>query len=719
MAFFAVFAALSASPSAHLLAQSPPPELSADAPIAFDADEDLLLASGNAVFRDANTTVEADEIRFFRSEGRILASGNVRVSRVGLRLLTESLEYNIAARTVKSGPFKAGYPPVFMQGAAFEGSMAAIEFAAAELFLREPATGSPRLKADGGTWLVDTGIRTRDLHFNLPFGLQLPLPALAYDFGSPTIDADLQLGYRSTLGAFARSTLLFPVAPTLNAGANLDLYSNRGVLIGPALALTYPGLPGHHATSLSTAWIRDHNDRHRGNDVFANPIGEDRFFIDLTTQHRSASNRHQLQARLTRLSDSEMLRDFRPGRFFPLYQPDAFADYTFQHHNLLLNAFARGTPNDFYGVVERLPELKFEWLPTTIAHTGILLNAQAAFTRYRAVLPAFAANAPAPSIVFPSNAALWTPSAAAQQWFHRSDALAVLSRPFHFSGPAKGWSLTPRFATRWLYYDARAPQSAAEDFAVSEFGIDLAYRFSATFPNALRRFNIIGLRHLATLSASARFRSIGDHAASPPLDVTFYRPGKPILNLEDLFSLDDIPERHHLRLAFQNAFVARSANNSATRRFVQFDLFQDWNLEPARGEDSLDASYIEAMFEPFHGFRLRWLHKFAGDALRSEATFVSASLASADLWQLNFTSEILQGAIDQLTIDGRYRLSENLDVFAAWQFDRRSDTLTEQRYGFGRRFAHSWLLDAYVTLSEDNARESSFSFGLRLTWLSF
>ncbi|MFO7725693.1 MAG: hypothetical protein R6V45_09105, partial [Oceanipulchritudo sp.] len=87
------------------------PELSAEQPIAYSEETGLLIASENAVYRDENTTVEADEIRYNRNDEQIEARGNVRVTRVGLRLLARELTYNTAARSFSATGFRVGYPP--------------------------------------------------------------------------------------------------------------------------------------------------------------------------------------------------------------------------------------------------------------------------------------------------------------------------------------------------------------------------------------------------------------------------------------------------------------------------------------------------------------------------------------------------------------------------------------------------------------------------------
>ncbi|HKJ91053.1 MAG TPA: hypothetical protein VJ960_07970, partial [Oceanipulchritudo sp.] len=371
------------------------PELSADEPIAYSEETGLLIASDNAVYRDENTTVEADEIRYNRNEEQIEARGNVRVTRMGLRLLARELTYNTAARSFSATGFRVGYPPLFIEGESFSGNLDAIDFESISLYFREPVERAPRLSVAHGTWVADEYLRGRGLSIETIGNLSLPLPGFTYAFGQPTIDVDASVGYRNNLGVFAQSFWLYPFGEDLSLGGNLDFYSERGILFGPAAVWSSPD--DLFEASLNTGWIHDHSSPERGDDILGNRIDQSRGFAEARLAARNGEGTLQLQARSLYLSDSEVMRDFREDQYFDSYHPDTHLDFTWQSGTFLLNTFARSQINDGYRVVERLPEIHAEWLPGELGSTGLVLQAQATATRYRTY-----AN-DLPQIAFPSG----------------------------------------------------------------------------------------------------------------------------------------------------------------------------------------------------------------------------------------------------------------------------------------------------------------------------
>ena len=349
------------------------PELSADEPIAYTADDGILIATGNAVYQDEDTRVEADLIRYDRNRNRIEASGNVRVTRKGLRLLTSDLSYDATARSFRAGRFRAGYPPLFMEGESFEGTLDEIDFSRVSIYFREPVDNSPKLEVESGHWASGESVSGEGLRLRTIGGIGIPLPRFEYTFGAPTADADFRLGFRNNLGGFAQARILFPLSASLSVGGNFDIFTKRGLMVGPAVE--WSGADGRMRAFLDTGWIHDHAFDERGVDFLGQPIEQGRGFASFGFMARNADASVQFQSRGTYLSDSEVLRDFRREDYFENFQPDHFADFTWQQGNLLVNAFARRQINDGYGMVDRLPELRAEWLPRELAKTGLYLQA--------------------------------------------------------------------------------------------------------------------------------------------------------------------------------------------------------------------------------------------------------------------------------------------------------------------------------------------------------
>lgn len=137
------------------------------------------------------------------------------------------------------------------------------------------------------------------------------------------------------------------------------------------------------------------------------------------------------------------------------------------------------------------------------------------------------------------------------------------------------------------------------------------------------------------------------------------------------------------------------------------------------GEEDWDALYAEIDWVPFPWLDIQFRQKVRPEVQDVEASFLSTTLRSADLWSLTLQAEYLDSAIEQYELEGRYRLTENLGLIGYWHYDARQSTWIRQQYGISRRMGNVWQLDVYVALYDDNLREDDFSIGMRLLWLSF
>jgi lipopolysaccharide assembly outer membrane protein LptD (OstA) len=304
-------------------------------------------------------------------------------------------------------------------------------------------------------------------------------------------------------------------------------------------------------------------------------------------------------------------------------------------------------------------------------------------------------------------------------FFHKADATLLLTRPMHL---AKGVTLTPRLGAKWLYYDERENGGSlgTSDRWIGEAGFDLAYRFSADWDFNYERWDINGLRHVSRIITNYRYlpSSEKDLSSSPQFDYFLYRPEKPNINITDLRFTDTLNDSQIVRVGWENLFQTKRKSGE-THTLARLNLYQDFLIDGVSSGNARDALYIESAFSPFPWLELEWVQKFETDGFNAESTFVRTRISSSDLWSASILAEYLEGAIDQYALDVNYRISENFGVFAFWQYDNRLDSWSEQKYGISRRFANSWILQLYVNLNDNNQRESDFSVGMRLKWLTF
>jgi len=81
-------------------------------------------------------------------------------------------------------------------------------------------------------------------------------------------------------------------------------------------------------------------------------------------------------------SDSNVLRDFRQNQWQNNQLPDNFVEADQRDENFIVSTFVRYRPNDFELVQQRLPETRFDLMPTPVFNgTGIFQEGQASYVQ--------------------------------------------------------------------------------------------------------------------------------------------------------------------------------------------------------------------------------------------------------------------------------------------------------------------------------------------------
>jgi LPS-assembly protein len=699
------------------------PELSADEPIAYDIASGVLTARGHAVFTDEHVRVEADEIRYNRQSSLVEARGAVRVTRADLRLVSEWLTYDARARTFVSGPFRVGRPPLFVEGAAFAGSLDAVDFTHARAYYREPGPWSPALTLESARWLPGKSLRGRRITLDLAGRQLLPLPPIGYAFDGPLLRFQGDLGYRASLGAFARSRTLYPWSENLAPGVNLDLYSRRGVLFGPALSYASGGAT-ELAVDLDSGWIRDLGSATRRRlDLRGLPVPRDRGFV--AGGVRVAHERVRLHIAGAWWSDSEVWRDFRPDLYDRLIEPDAFAEFNWLGDDVLVSAFLRYPLANAFGMTERLPEFSIEQLPKTLGATSWYHDWAATLVNYR--LHQLAPDPPAPG--FP--AAAWP--AAADPFFQapgtapfallrgpaiqRIDHWQRLQRPIALNSWA---TFTPLASGRLSYYSRSLDPAGQLSHAavrrwMGEVGFDLAARAHAHTAWTNRVWDVHGIRHLVRGLVQYRwYPGGGDHADRiAGLDRMLYQPLMPVLDLPRNRAGDSLHDLHLVRIGVENNWQTRG-RDGAQRALGELHLYQDLLLSAAPGDPEWQAFYVLGRLYPARWLSLDWEQKIHSETFTLEAARAGLSLRGADVWHARLFLENIDGAIEQYGFDGAWRFIEEYSLLASLRYDARLNSFSRQRYGIRRVFGRTWELEAYVSFRSGDARDDATSIGIRL-----
>lgn len=673
-----------------------PPEIKAKE-LNVDLNTNEMIYTGHARATYGDTVFLADEIRWHRPSNVATATGHAMLQRGELRLLADSLTYRIDEESFTVEEVRLGREPFYFSGTLLNGDRDILVVEDATLSFGEPGFWTPSLHAKTLSYEPETD-RVKATGGRLGLGglPLLPVPAVYLPLtGTDLFEITVDGGASSRLGLFGRIGATVPVAEHWRLGADLGIYTNRGVMAGPAFGYDWVNEDGTGTWGRFTSgYIRDSGDRgDLGFDILGDVIGADRGHMSWSHRQR-LSDRLTLNADFNYWSDSEVIRDFRSDEFFPVQVPDSFAELNYTTANTVSGLFVRAQPNDFHEIRQRLPELTWELLPSPWTH-GIIQQAQSslAVLRRDPAGPGTAIDA------------------------ERFDAYYALTRPW---SPQSWLTFNPVIGARLTHYTETMGNQDDYTRTLGEFGIDAEMRFSGTFDYQNTLWKIDGLRHLITPRVSYRYIPDADKGQSliPQIDRRVFATYLEPLGLGGRRQIDDLSRTHTLRLAVDQRLQTRD-DTYGSRDLVQLNVALDSRFDQPIGARTLSALHTEVRLSPAPFLDVDVYHRASpGDwTLRELNTAIT--LHSAEQWQLQFANHYLENDIQEFIGAFAYRFNEVWEGYTRHHFDSRRSRFVEQTYGVRQTIANRWQVGYELSFFEGARRESDFGFAMRFDVISF
>lgn len=694
------------------------PELSSIEPLEFDEAAQRLVARGDARLDFQDSRLSADRITYYQEYSLADALGTVAISKDGYRLIAERLSYDTKDSVFAVDILRTGQWPLYISGVNAGGTTEHTTFQGATIYYGNPGPLTPTLTSDQIEFTDAEGgaLAIRSPTFNIGTIPLAKLPSFTYHISDIPYLLDVNAGSDNELGTYLQTTTLLPVNSWLRAGANLDVYSKRGALVGPAAQYAYNSATQTITGALSTGYIHDQGDPDPG--LYDQPIDADRGFAEWRHQHH-IGERITMTASASYWSDSEVTRDFRDDYFKDNQQPDSFAEAVYAGDNYFVSAFGRFRPNDFQLVQERLPELRFDLLPVPIFNTGAYQRLSASYVHLHEDFEAVSSDINKESeadrfdltyrIERPIRLTDWltlTPLAGARLTQYENQtmdslALGIYNAPFDPS-PAKSPLKDDSFS-RQIY----------------EVGFDLEARAYASYPTLNQTWGIDGLRHLLRPVLRYRYYSDPDSSnAIAAIDRTAFDLNRPLLNLSDLNNVDSIAETHLTRLGVENLFQTRAADYGsrtlASLNFYQDILFEKNTRYDGDDQDTFHATWVELIVNPAPWLKFDMASRFQTESMTLEELRTRTSIRSGEIWEIGLSTDFLHDRIDQYRIDFIYRVNERHSILANIRYDSETSKFTKTELGINTRINHTWVLIYALTFRQDASRESDVEFNLRL-----
>ncbi len=693
------------------------PELSSIEPLEFDEAAQRLIARGDARLDFQDTRVSADRITYYQEHSLADAYGNVAISRDGYRLIADQLSYDAQESVFAVETLRTGQWPIYISGVNAGGTTENITFKGATIYYGNPGRFTPNVSSDQIDFTSEEGAKLKMGSTTFRIG-NVPiakLPGYTHYIDQSPMLLDVNAGSDSELGTYLQTTTLFPVNSWLRAGANLDLYSKRGVLAGPTAQYSYNSESQTIIGALSTGYIDDQGDPEPG--LYNQPIDSERGFVEWRNQHH-IGERINITASASYWSDSEVTRDFRDDYFSDNQQPDSFVEAVYAGDNYFLSAFGRFRPNDFQLVQERLPEVSFDLLPVPVFNTGAYQRFSASYAHLE------------------ENFGQVIPEIDQDSQSDRFDFTYRIERPILLTD----WlTLTPLAGARVTHYENQeidplalgryndpygtpTPSELKDDQftrEIYEVGFDLEARAYATYATQNKMWEINGLRHL--VRPVLRYRYYSDPDATneiAAIDRTAFDLNRPMLDLSDLRNVDSISETHLTRLGVENLFQTRAkgygSRTLAALNFYQDILFEKDTRFDGDKQDTLNATWIELVLSPAPWLKFDLASRFQTESMSLEELRTRTSIRSGEIWEIGLSTVFLQDQIDQYRIDFIYRLNERYSFLIDTRYDGETGEFTSTEFGINTRLNNAWEIIYGLTFRQDSSRESDFEFTVRL-----
>lgn len=686
--------------------------------------------SGDARLTQDGVILTADEIIYRTKEQLAAARGHVVFTHEGARLLAEEVYFNVGKKEFDVRHFRGGQFPYYVSGDRATGTAQAATLFGAQVQYGETEPLVPILSAPKIAWERDTSVTVDKGKLALGDTLGIPVPGFSLALPEPAIRyTDVGVGYSSTLGAELNVTFAPPVGKGIRAGADLGLFSKRGVLIGPVATYdTFPAEkkkkdgkapapdaaelasnllapPGRGASGgLRTGYIHDFGDT--GDDVVGEDIHSNRGFVEWQ-HHQILAPSVTFNARVNYWSDSEVTRDFRRDLFRKDQVPDTFGELYQTGLNHTVSLFFRAQANDYFPMQQRLPEIRFDGLPIALG-AGIYHRLNASI----AVLEQTSITGPEAPVGYDKT--LRT---------NRADIYYSMTRPF---SPREWLSLSPVVGGRATYYQRAT--GGRDDYArfLGEVGFDMEMRASSTWDDIKSPvWGVDGLRHLVTPRLSYRYIPDADKGSQyiPPIDDlpfdTYLQP----LGLGNQRNIDSLSAANTLRIGIDNTLQTRDPVYGS-RDLVKLALAADYHFSdlPAGADDHLSDLHIGLSLSPARWLQFDLYQRLDTSSFSTNEINSGLTIRDADLWWLRVGEHYLEDVADPIqeyTADAGYRFNEIWSLLGSWRYDARTSRFTRQRYGLRQQLTRVWALTWLVGLSRGDERGDDFSFTVRVDMTTF
>lgn len=481
----------------------------------------------------------------------------------------------------------------------------------------------------------------------------------------------VQAGYDSEWGMFLLASKKFRVMTdpaVIETTPHVDLYSKRGFGYGDETTIrtrdSYTEIFGYGIYDNEPYGPDDKDD-----DDFKkinNRLSVPHYRYDLRLSHLNhITPRLDFRGHVEKLSDINFLQDFFVERSENDPQPATFANLEYQGDRFIASISARPRTNDFFTVVERLPEIRLD-IPRQELWNNIYYQGETSFNNFYMRWRDFDNPRTAGNGVDPKDYSTM-----------RIDTLHMFYYPLKFD-----WlNVIPRGGLRLTDYT----RTSSEDIDVSDletmFIVDApdgnpegnVVNYKGKQRNRLRFAGEVGLElntkiHRSWNNVKNAFFDIDGlrHVFIPYINYT-YIP-EPSLNRDEIFYFDDvdrIEKMHFIRFGMKNRLQTRRGpyGKEQIYEWASMENYFDFHCERKKEYSHFGDFGTRININPLPG--LRFSTEFLMNAGMSNAPNSSTYRGGK---KLESAKGISSKYINRLSSTIDYKIMENLRVWARYNF---------------------------------------------------
>lgn len=632
----------------------------------FDIQDQVMILDGDAVIRREDVSLQADSIVWRKKEQIAVASSNVVFRRGNMVWRGQEITYNFSNQYWKTGAFKAFIDPYFVNASGAE------RISGTEYLLHDAQLTTCTNPACSEHYVIqarDVSVRPGDrlLAHEATFYLgDVPIfysPVWRRILDDRYAGLSLRPGYSSSMGVYLLSGYTWPVMPGLKTTSHLDVRSARGIAGGQDLdwRTVAGGAGGAEFYFANDLKVDEDYPEEYENGV----VDRNRYRFRLHHQE-PWSPEDYLLTELNYVSDPYIIDDFFNSEYRRGSEPENYLNLVHSEESMTAGLLARFRVNDFYTVVERLPEATLDFSRREIPDTDFYLES---FNSVSVLNKA------------------WEDTSIEEDYStFRMDSKDMIYYPGRYFGFL---SLVPRAGARGTFYsetiETRETRTVTANvdsngilhavtnsiWATEEQGADVRGMLELGLETSFKAFQawetdpsplIDGLRHIV----------------EPYLNYTYI----PTPNIEpgELHQFDDVDA-----LDRQNTLAFGVRNKLQTRRdsrpwdLIDLDLNTVYNLDPDEGADNLESINLWTEITPVDFFKVNADGSYNTQDSRLE-TFNTRLWYIEDIWRLAIEHRYLVDTSDLISALVNWTPNPRWGFEAYWRYEAQDSQLEEQGY---------------------------------------